>query len=102
MKTIYKFILISSISVAVLIYGLLSNRLSETAMVRWSFLWLPGLIFGAFGLTAGQTSPKYPIIVAVIGTVALFLFFELVFPSFDPLACRDPRKCPFQEAVERG
>ena len=81
MKTIYKCILIASIALPVLIYGLLSNRLSETAMVRWSYLWVPGLLFGAVGLMMGQTAPRRPIIVAVIGVVALFLFFELIFPS---------------------
>lgn len=81
MKTIYKFTLIASIAVAVCIYGLFLNRLSETAMVRWSYLWLPALLFGAVGLKSGQTSPRLPLIVAAIGVVALFLFFELVFPS---------------------
>lgn len=81
MKFIYKFILIASIAIPILIYGLLANRLSETAMVRLSYLWLPGLLFGAVGLKAGQNSPRLPIIVAVIGVVALFLFFELIFPS---------------------
>jgi hypothetical protein len=81
MKSIYKFILIASIVLAVLIYGLLFNRLSETAMVRWSYVWFPGLLFGAVGLKTSQTSPNRPLIVAIIGGVALFLFFELIFPS---------------------
>lgn len=79
MTSFYKFVLIASIAVAVCIYGLFATRLSETAMVRWSYLWVPGILFGAVGLKA--TSPNRPIIVAVIGVVALFLFFELVFPS---------------------
>jgi hypothetical protein len=81
MKSIYKFSLIASIAVAALIYGLLANRLSETAMVRWSYLWFPGLLFGGAGLIMGPASPRRPMIVAVIGVVALFLFFELIFPS---------------------
>jgi hypothetical protein len=81
MKTIYKFVLIASIALAVCIYGLFFNRLSETAMVRWSYLWFPALLFGAVGLKGSQTSPNRPIIVAAIGVVALFLFFELIFPS---------------------
>jgi arginine exporter protein ArgO len=81
MKNIYKFVLIGSIVAAVCIYGLFFNRMSETAMVRWSYLWFPGLLFGAVGLKASQTSPNRPIIVAIIGVVALFLFFELIFPS---------------------
>jgi len=81
MKSVYKFILIASIAVAVFIYGLFFNKLSETAMVRWSYLWFPGLLFGAVGLMAGQASPKRPIIVAVVGVVALFIFFEMIFPS---------------------
>lgn len=81
MKTIYKFVLIASIALAVCIYGLFSNRISETGMVRWSHLWLPSLLFGAVGLKAGQTSPRLPIVVAVAGIVALFLFLEIIFPS---------------------
>ena len=81
MKSVYKVVLIASIAVAVCIYGLFFNRLSETAMVRWSYLWFPGLLFGAVGLKASQTSPNRPLIVAIIGAVALFLFFELIFPS---------------------
>jgi hypothetical protein len=81
MKTVYKFVLIASIALAICIYGLFFNRLSETAMVRWSYLWFPGLLFGVVGLMTGQTSPRRPLIVAVIGVVALFLFFELIFPS---------------------
>ena len=81
MKTIYKFVLFASIAFAVCLYGLFFNSLSETAMVRWSYLWFPGLLFGAVGLKPGQNSPNRPIIVALIGVVALFLFFELVFPS---------------------
>lgn len=82
MKTIYKFVLIASIAVAVCIYGLFFNRLSETAMVRWSYLWFPGLLFGAVGLMGSQTSTtNRPLIVAAIGVVVLFLFVELIFPS---------------------
>jgi hypothetical protein len=81
MKGIYKIVLIASIALAVCIYGLFLNRLSETAMVRWSYLWFPGLLFGAVGLKGSQSSPNRPIIVALIGVVALFLFFELIFPA---------------------
>jgi len=81
MKTLYKFVLIASIVFAVCIYGLFFNRLSETSMIRWAYLWFPGLLFGVVGLKAGQTSPRLPLIAAVIGAVALFLFFELIFPS---------------------
>ena len=81
MKTISKSVLIARIVAAVLVYKLFFDRLSETAIVRWSYLWFPGLLFGAVGLMAGQTSLKRPIIVAAIGLVALFLFFEMIFPS---------------------
>lgn len=81
MKTVYKFILIASIAIAVLIYGVLFNRVSETAMIRWSYLWFPGILFGAVGLKGSQTSPNRPIIIALIGVAALFLFFELIFPA---------------------
>lgn len=81
MKNIYKIILIASIAIAVFVYGLFFNSLSETAMVRWSYLWFPGVLFGAVGLMSSQASIKRPLMVAVIGVVALFLFFELIFPS---------------------
>ena len=81
MKTLYKFVLIASIVAAVCIYGLFSNRMSETAMVRWAYLWFPGLVFGIVGLKGGQSSPKRPIFAALIGIAALFFFFELIFPA---------------------
>ncbi|HEV2841094.1 MAG TPA: hypothetical protein VGW39_07215 [Chthoniobacterales bacterium] len=81
MKTIYKLILFASIAILVVVYGLFFNRLSETDMVRWSYVWFPGLLFGAVGLKAGQTSLRLPIIVALVGIVALFLFFEVIFPA---------------------
>lgn len=81
MKTIYQAILYASIAVAVFIYGFFFNRMSETAMVRWSYLWFPGLLFGAVGLMSGQASLRRPVIVTLIGIVALVLFFELVFPA---------------------
>ena len=81
MKNLYKFVLIGSIVLAICIYGLFFNRLSETEMVRWSYVWFPGLLFGAVGLKAGQTSLRLPIIVTVIGMVALFVFFEVIFPA---------------------
>lgn len=81
MKAVYKFVLIASIAIAVLIYGVLFNRVSETAMIRWSYLWFPGLLFGIVGLKGSQNSPNRPIIVALIGVAALFLFFEAIFPA---------------------
>lgn len=81
MKTIYKLILIASIAILVVVYGLFFNRLSETEMIRWSYVWFPGLLFGAVGLKAGQTSLRLPIIVTLAGLVALFLFFEVIFPA---------------------
>jgi hypothetical protein len=81
MKNIYKLILIASIAILVVVYGLFFNRLSETEMIRWSYVWFPGLLFGAVGLKAGQTSLRLPLIVAVIGVVALFVFFEAIFPA---------------------
>lgn len=81
MKNIYKLILIASIAILVVVYGLFFNRLSETEMIRWSYVWVPGLLFGAVGLKAGQTSLRLPIIVTLVGLVALFLFFEMIFPA---------------------
>ncbi len=78
MKNIYKLVLIA---IVVVVYGLFFNRLSETEMIRWSYVWVPGLLFGAVGLKAGQTSMRLPIIVTLVGLVALFLFFEMIFPA---------------------
>jgi hypothetical protein len=81
MKALYTFILITSITTAVLIYGVLFNRVSETAMIRWSYLWFPGLLFGAVGLKTSPTSPNRPIVIALMAVVGLFLFFELILPA---------------------
>jgi hypothetical protein len=80
-KNIYRLVLIASIAILVVVYGLFFNRLSETEMIRWSYVWVPGLLFGAVGLKAGQSSLRLPIIVTVVGLVALFLFFEMIFPA---------------------
>jgi hypothetical protein len=81
MKNIYKLVLLASIATLVVVYGFFFNRLSETEMIRWSYLWFPGLLFGAVGLKAGQTSLRLPLIVALVGVGALFLFFEMIFPA---------------------
>lgn len=81
MKPVYKVVLITSIAIAVAIYVLLFNKLSETAMVRFSYFSVPGLVYGAVGLMSGGATPRRAIIAAAISVVALIIFFEGIFPS---------------------
>lgn len=81
MKPVYKTVLITSIVIAIAIYALLFNKLSETAMVRWSYFWVPGVVYGAVGLIWPGAGSRRPIIAAAIAVVALIIFFEGIFPS---------------------
>ena len=81
MKPVYKTVLIVCLAIAAVIYGLFLNKMSETAMVRWSYFWFPGMVFGVIGLMSGEGAPKRPVIAAVISVVALVIFFEAIFPS---------------------
>ncbi len=77
----YKLILIASIVIPALIYGIFFNRMSETSMVQLSYVWAPALVFGAVGMKTGGKSVRTPALFALGTVAALFLFFELIFPS---------------------
>ncbi|HVF72607.1 MAG TPA: hypothetical protein VM940_13445 [Chthoniobacterales bacterium] len=81
MKAVYKVVLVTALAMAAVLYGLFLNTLSETAMVRLSYFWFPGMVYGTVGLLSGESSPRRPLIAAVISLIALLVFFEGIFPS---------------------
>jgi len=81
MKPVYKTVLFVSIAIAVVIYGLFFSKLSETAMVRWSYFWFPGVVYGIAGLMFGDKGAKRPVMAALAGVFVLVIFFEGIFPS---------------------
>jgi hypothetical protein len=56
-------------------YFVAFDHISEAGLVALSPLWVIGLVFGIFGLTAGKTSLKRSVIAALIAGAALYLFF---------------------------
>lgn len=70
--------LIYSIVQMFVIYIWSEQDLSETAMVKLSWVWLPALAFGIAGLTLGRYSIKRALIAMGVVMVLFFLFFKLL------------------------
>ena len=79
-KRTAQMMLIGAIIAAALVYLVFANSLSETDMVRLSYIWLPIAITGAALLITGKNTLKFAIGWLVAAVLALFAFFELVFP----------------------
>jgi hypothetical protein len=60
------------------IYIWSEQDLSETAMIKLSWVWLPALSFAIAGFTIGKRSLKKSFIVMGVVMVLFFLFFELL------------------------
>ena len=72
--------LIGAILGAALIYLIFANSLSETDMVRLSYVWLPIAVTGAAILWTGKNSIRFALAWFISTIMGLFSFFELVFP----------------------
>ncbi|PKP22199.1 MAG: hypothetical protein CVU05_04870 [Bacteroidetes bacterium HGW-Bacteroidetes-21] len=63
------------------IYGVLFDSLSETEMIKLSYLWIGPLFFSIIGLIAAYNGAKKPMLIGLIGLflapVLLFLFFGI-------------------------
>jgi hypothetical protein len=73
--------LIYSFAQMFVIYIWGQDDLSETAMIKLSWVWLPALSFAIAGLTIGKFSIKKSFIAMGIVAVLFFLFFEMLWPS---------------------
>jgi len=81
------------LAVAVIIYAVRFNDLSETEMVQLSYLWLPIFVFGLAGLYGlknlrNQGNPPKTIsvvlfasIIAIVAVGLLMFFYEAIWPS---------------------
>ena len=79
-KPTARVMLIGAIIAAALVYLVFSNSLSETDMVRLSYIWLPIAITGAAILFTGKNTLKFAISWFITAVLGLFVFFELIFP----------------------
>ena len=79
-KRTARIMLIGAIITAALVYLVFADALSETDMVRLSYIWLPIAITGAALLITGKNTLKFAIGWFAAAMLALFAFFELIFP----------------------
>ena len=75
---------------AIWLYITRFNEMSETELVRWSYLWLPLIIFGAVGCIAlksgirtGLENPTQTALITsgkwtVVGMAGLIIFYEVM------------------------
>jgi hypothetical protein len=78
LRGFYLAALIYSIAQVFVIYIWSEQDISETAMIKLSWVWLPGLSFALAGFTIGKYSIKKSFIVVGVIMVLFFLFFEFL------------------------
>ncbi|PCH82344.1 MAG: hypothetical protein COB90_01070 [Hyphomicrobiales bacterium] len=75
-----KIMVFGSLLIAAVIYLVLFDSLSETEMVRLSYIWLPICVSGAIAWKTGQSTLTGALLWAGKTILLLALFFELIFP----------------------
>jgi hypothetical protein len=78
LRGFYVAALIYSVAQMGVIYIWSEQDLSETAMIKLSWVWLPALGFAVGGFTVGRHSIKRSLVAMGIVMVLFFLFFELL------------------------
>ncbi len=81
LRGFYLVAFIYSLAQTIVIYFWSEADLSETAMIKLSWVWLPALSFAIAGFTIGKRSIKKSIIAMALVMVLFFLFFELLWSS---------------------
>lgn len=81
LRGFYLVAFIYSIVQIIVIYFWSQADLSETAMIKLSWVWLPALSFAIAGFTIGKRSIKKSIVAMAVVMVLFFLFFELLWTS---------------------
>ena len=88
MNNIFNHTWVLGLILAASIYLTKFNDLSETELVRWSYVWLPLIIFGVVGhitqkngITAGLGNPFTAALISaakwtVVGMAILIIFYE--------------------------
>lgn len=93
MEKLFQYVWMAGLSLAVILYTVEAKHMSETELVRWSYVWLPIIIFGAVGTFAQNrarqndySNPFRHALISAIrwtlsGTVLLVFFYEAIWPS---------------------
>lgn len=81
LRGFYVVALIYSIAQMFVIYIWSQDDLSETAMIKLSWVWLPALSFALAGFSIGKRSIKRSLIAMGVVMVLFFLFFELLWSA---------------------
>lgn len=81
LRGFYLAALIYSFAQMFVIYIWGESDLSETAMIKLSWVWVPALSFALAGFTIGRRSIKRSFIAMAVAAVLFFLFFELLWDS---------------------
>ena len=78
LRGFYLAALIYSIAQIFVIYIWNFDSISETGMVKLSWVWLPGLSFAIAGFTIGKWSIKKSIIAMAVVMIGFFLFYAVL------------------------
>ncbi len=81
LRGFYLAALIYSIAQVFVIYFWGQEDISETAMIKLSWVWLPALSFAIAGFTVGRYSIKKSFVTMAVVMVLFFLFFEILWAS---------------------
>ena len=79
-KRMAQIMVIGAIIGAALIYLVFAGSLSETDMVRLSYIWVPIAVTGAAVWITGRNTLKFALAWLILALASLFVFFEVVFP----------------------
>jgi TIR domain len=81
LRGFYVVALIYSLVQMFVIYIWSEDDLSETAMIKLSWVWLPALSFALAGFSIGKRSIKKSLLTMAVVMVLFFLFFQLLWSS---------------------
>lgn len=81
LRGFYLAALLYSIGQVFVIYFWNFDSISETGMIKLSWVWLPGLSFAIAGFTIGKNSIRKSIIAMAVIMVLFFLFYTFVWDS---------------------
>ena len=81
LRGFYLAALIYSIAQIFVIYFWNFNSISETGMIKLSWVWLPGLSFALAGFTIGKRSIKKSIVAMAVVMIGFFLFYAVLWES---------------------
>lgn len=93
MEKLFQYAWMAGLSLALILYLVEAQNLSETELVHWSYVWIPIVIFGVAGsiaLKKGKAAdldnPFRSALIrsltwTVVGIVLLVIFYEVIWPG---------------------